>query len=86
MRRGTGGILPRHRRSITGGWYFEMWVGPHRARGAHVWPGKATWPDPGPEHGTDTATFDDGNTFGSFVFVSNVHALAAALRAERGEK
>lgn len=50
--------------SPHGGWFFEMWVGPDRARGSHVWPGRATWPDPGPEHGTDSATIDDGNTFG----------------------
>jgi PelA/Pel-15E family pectate lyase len=60
----AGGNLMLAGQSPYGGWFFEMWIGPQRARGSHVWPGKATWPDPGPEHGTDSATFDDGNTFG----------------------
>ena len=60
-----GGNLMLAGQSPYGGWFFEMWVGPHRARGSHVWPGKAFWPDQGPEHGTDSATLDDGNTFGA---------------------
>jgi hypothetical protein len=60
----AGGNLLLAGQSPFGGWFFEMWVGPTHARGSHVWPGKARWPDAGPEHGTDSATIDDGNTFG----------------------